>query len=74
MPWARNDPEELWYGIEKVENLRNKEQKHGLAEMAQDSHHGERHPRKVAERIPDEYLRGVPEKKSRYQGIGSGLL
>jgi len=40
--------------------LRYEEQKHRLAEVAEDSNNGERHSGKVAERVADKHSRRIP--------------
>ena len=45
---------------DEVEDLRYEEQKHRLAEVAEDSNNGERHSGKVAERVADKHSRRIP--------------
>jgi hypothetical protein len=48
---AVHDAEDLGERQHEVENLRQEEQEHGLGKVAQDTHHGEGHSRKVAEGV-----------------------
>lgn len=57
--------EELRQGVQEVQHLRDEEQQHGLAEVAQDPHHGEGHPCKVTEGISHEHRGGVPGANHR---------
>lgn len=59
MPRARYEVEQLRHRINEVEDLRDEEQQNGFAEMAENADHGERHARKVVERVTDEHLRRV---------------
>ena len=65
MAWTRNESEELGHGEEKIDNLRNEEEQHRLAEMSNDSDHGKRHASEVAQRVTDENLRWTPEGNRR---------
>jgi len=53
---AGDHAEKLWEGVHGVDDLRDKEQKHGLAEVAQNTHHREGHAGKVAERVTNKHL------------------
>lgn len=52
--------EELRQRVDKVYDLRDEEEQHGFAEMAEDPNHSECHPSKVTERVPYEHRRWVP--------------
>ena len=60
MAWTWNEIKELWNGIEKIEDLWDEEQHHGLAEVAQNPNHSKRHASKVAERVPNKHSRWIP--------------
>ena len=57
---AGDELEELWARVDKVDNLREEEEKHRLGVVPKDGGHGERHARKIAIRVADENLGGVP--------------
>mmetsp|Transcript_39928 Transcript_39928/g.105497 ORF Transcript_39928/g.105497 Transcript_39928/m.105497 type:complete len:323 (+) Transcript_39928:329-1297(+) len=60
VPWARDEPKELWARVEKIDNLRHKEEEEGLRVVPEDCGDRERHACKVAERVADKHLRRVP--------------
>ena len=62
MSGARDDTEELGYGVEEVENLWNEEEQQGLAEVPEDSYHRKCHASKVAVGVADKHCRGIPGK------------
>ena len=53
MAWAFDQVKELWQGQGKVEDLRQEEQNHGLAKVAEDADDGKGHAGKVAVRVAD---------------------
>lgn len=55
--------EKLRQGVDKVYDLRDEEQQHGFAEMAEDPDHGEGHAGKVTERVAYKDRRRVPKGK-----------
>ena len=58
-----NNLEELWGGEDKVENLGDKEQQHGLAEVSKDPGHRKSHPSKITEGVSHKHTRGIPERR-----------
>lgn len=62
---ARNEAEQLRHRVDKVDDLRDEEQQHGFAKVAQDADHGERHAGQVVERVADKHLRGVAGRGER---------
>ena len=54
MSRAVNNTEYLGHWQHEVEDLRQEEEQHGLCEVAQDSHHGKGHTRKIAESVSHE--------------------
>jgi len=71
-----DDVEELWQGVDEVDNLGEEEEQHGLAEVPQNAHHRKGHPRKVAEGVPHKHRGGVPARQDRVfftHGSGSGV-
>lgn len=60
MSWARNKVEQLRGRVYKVDNLWNKEKKHCFAKMTQDSNYRKCHAGKVAKRVSNKDLGGVP--------------
>lgn len=46
--------------VNEVDDLRDEEQQHGLAEMAEDSNHCKRHSSKITECVSYKYRGGVP--------------
>ena len=63
MPGAGHEPEQLRGAVQEIHDLRDEEQKHGLAEVSQDSHGGERHAGKVGECVTHEYSSRIPGAK-----------
>lgn len=64
-PWksmarTRHKPKQLWDGIYKVEDLRDKQQDESLAEVAQYADHDENHTREVAVSVAYKHAGGVP--------------
>ena len=55
--------EQLRHGEDEIEYLRNKEEQHCLAEVAEYRNNGKCHSRKVAERVTHKHLGGVPTGK-----------
>ena len=51
---AGHQVEQLWHRVHEVGDLRQEEEQHRLAEVAQDADHRERHTREVAEGVADE--------------------
>ena len=60
MSRAWDQSEELWCGVDKVEDLGDEEEEHGLAEVAEDGNHRKRHASKVAVRVTNKHSGGVP--------------
>ena len=58
--WAWDQSEELWCGVDKVEDLRDEEEEHGLAEVAEDGNHRKCHASKVAVCVTNKHSGGVP--------------
>ena len=58
--WAWDQSEELWCGVDKVEDLGDEEEEHGLAEVAEDGNHRKRHASKVAVRVTNKHSGGIP--------------
>ena len=57
---AGDQSEELRDGVHKVEDLRDEEEEHGLAEVAEDGDHCKRHASKVAVRVTNKHSGGIP--------------
>jgi len=55
-----HEVEELRNGEDKVEDLWNKEEQHGLAEVSKNSNDGKRHSSKVAVSVTDKHSRWIP--------------
>ena len=70
--WTWNETEELWDGIEEVEDLRYEEKQHGLAEVAEDTNHSKCHSCEVAERVTHKHTRWVPEEGRGEEDRGWG--
>lgn len=64
-----NYMEELWQRVDKVYDLRDEEEQHGFAEMAEDPNHSECHPSKVTERVPYKHRRWVPKGKQKPKNV-----
>ena len=60
MSGAGDQSKQLRDGVEKVEDLRDEEEHHCLAEVAKDPDHSKRHPSKVAVGVSHKHTRGVP--------------
>ena len=58
MSRAVNDPEDLGQWDQEIKDLGQKEKEHSFCEVAQDTHHGEGHARKVAEGVAHKHFRG----------------
>lgn len=56
MPGAGHKVEELRHRVQEVENLRNEEQEHGLAEVSNDGDDSKGHASKVREGVPNKGL------------------
>lgn len=69
MSGTRNYMEELRQRVDKVYDLRDEEEQHGFAEMAEDPNHSECHPSKVTERVPYEHRRWVPNGKQKHNNV-----
>lgn len=71
MAGARNDVEKLGQRVEKVDHLGNEEEKHCLAEVPKDAHHGKGHASKIAEGVSHKHTGRVPavrqERKQMWQ-------
>mmetsp|Transcript_39759 Transcript_39759/g.66702 ORF Transcript_39759/g.66702 Transcript_39759/m.66702 type:complete len:215 (+) Transcript_39759:831-1475(+) len=65
---ARHDLEQLRNGVHKVDQLRHEEQQQGLAEVPKNAHHGERHSRKIGERVSDKHFGRVPVEDQEGEG------
>lgn len=57
--------QELRQGVDKVYDLRDEEEQHGFAEMAEDPDYSECHPSKVTERVSYKHRRRVPNGKQK---------
>ena len=57
---AWDQSEELWCGVDKVEDLGDEEEEHGLAEVAEDGDHCKRHASEVAVCVTNEHSGGIP--------------
>lgn len=60
MAGAWDDVEKLRQRVEEVGHLRDEEEKHRLAEVPKDAHHGKGHASKVAEGVSHKHTGGVP--------------
>ena len=60
MSGAWNEAKQLWSGIEEVEDLRDEEEQHCLAEVGENADNSKCHPCKVAECISHKHSRRVP--------------
>lgn len=59
-------PQQLGQRVQKVQDLGDEEEEQGLAEVAQDAHHGKGHTSKVTKGVPHEHPRGEPvEERGR---------
>ena len=58
--WAWDQSEELRCRVDKVEDLGDEEEEHGLAEVAEDGDHRKCHASKVAVRVTNKHSGGVP--------------
>jgi hypothetical protein len=56
MPWARDDFKQLRNAVYEVQYLWQEQQQQGLAKMAQDARHRQRHPRKIGEGVANKHL------------------
>ena len=54
--WAPDDPEQLGDRENEVEDLRDEEEKHRLAEVPKNANNCKSHPSEVAVRVADEYF------------------
>jgi len=54
--------EQLRRGVQEIQDLRQEEEQQRLAEVAQDSNHGESHAGKVAVGVPNKHLRWISAK------------
>lgn len=65
MSRTRDHFEDLRDGQEKIEDLRNEEEKHSLGEMAENGDDGEGHSGEIAKRVTDEHTRGIPVESEK---------
>lgn len=63
VPGTGDYVKQLWYGVDKVNHLRNEEQQHCFAEVSQDADYSKGHPSKVAESISHKHSWRVPVTK-----------
>lgn len=62
MPRAREEAKELRRGVKEVGDLRQEEEEHGFGEVTEYASHSEGHTAEVAEGVPDEHCRWIPEE------------
>lgn len=55
--WTVHDAQKLWKAKNEVDELWDEEEHHGLAEVSQNAHHGERHASAVAESVTHKHFR-----------------
>jgi hypothetical protein len=67
MAWTRNETKQLWYREQKIDDLRNEEEEHRLAEMSNDANNGKGHTSKVAQRITNKDLCWTPRQQGTWQ-------
>lgn len=60
MSWTGDESKELRQTEDEVENLRNKEEHEGLAEVTKDAYHCKSHACEVAEGVADKQLSWIP--------------
>ena len=68
MSGARNKAKELGYRVQKIDDLRDEEEEHCLAEVGEDRDDCESHSGKVAESVTDKNLRRIPEQ-TKFPGV-----
>ena len=69
MSGAGDQSKQLRDGVEKVEDLRDEEEHHCLAEVAEDPDHSKRHPSKIAVGVSHKHTRGVPTESAKVNPI-----
>jgi hypothetical protein len=60
VPRAGDEAENLWAGVEEVEDLRNEEQAQCLGKMSKNTNDSKNHAREVAVGVSDKDLCGIP--------------
>jgi len=73
MPRARYEFEKLRSGEDKIEDLRDEEQQHCLAEVSEDCDYGKRHAGKIAESVAYKHLRRISMNEENINNICNTL-